>query len=97
MVTAGGLVFQAGSIDRAIRAYAVGNGRELWRAQLPSGARATPMTYVARDGRQYVVISAGGNEEFGKGDYVVAYRAPGTLSPAAHITGAYLNRLPDAA
>jgi glucose dehydrogenase len=35
------------------------------------------MTYrVRRDGRQYVVISAGGGDEFGKGDWIVAFALP---------------------
>lgn len=77
IVTAGGVVFQAGTLDRAVRAYDVRTGSELWRAQLPAGARMTPMTYVsARDGRQYLVVTAGGGKEFGPGDYVMAFALP---------------------
>lgn len=76
IITAGGLIFQSGTIDRQLYAYDVHTGRELWKGALPAGGRATPMTYVGRDGRQYVVISAGGNEEFGEGDSIVAFALP---------------------
>jgi quinoprotein glucose dehydrogenase len=77
IATAGGVIFQAGTLDRAIRAYDVSTGKELWHAQLPAGARSTPMTYVsAGNNRQYVVISAGGGDEFGIGDYVMAFALP---------------------
>ncbi len=36
---------------------------------------AETMTYVM-NGRQFVVISVGGNEDWGKGDYVVAFSLP---------------------
>ena len=62
IVTAGGLVFIAAAQDRMLRAYDIGNGRELWHAQLPAVAAATPMTYVSpTTGRQYVVIASGGH------------------------------------
>ncbi|MDQ2891461.1 MAG: PQQ-binding-like beta-propeller repeat protein, partial [Gemmatimonadota bacterium] len=77
IVTAGGVIFQAGTLDRQVRAFDVSTGRELWHAQLPAGARMTPMTYVsARDGRQYMVVTAGGGKEFGAGDYVIAFALP---------------------
>lgn len=72
IVTAGGLAFIAASFDHFIRAFDVETGRELWRGELPGGARATPMTY-AIGGRQYVVICVGGGDEWGRGDYVVAF------------------------
>ena len=47
------------------------------RAALPGGARATPMTYqVTPGGPQFVVVCVGGNEEWGPGDYVVAFALP---------------------
>lgn len=75
IVTAGGLVFVAATFDHYLRAFDVETGRELWRGKLPAGARATPMTYSA-GGRQYVVICVGGGDEWGKGDYVVAFALP---------------------
>ena len=78
LVTAGGLVFMAGTPDRTMRAYDVDTGEVLWRAVLPRDAMATPMTYVGADGRQYVVVAAGGHGKWGleAGDYVVAFALP---------------------
>jgi quinoprotein glucose dehydrogenase len=72
IVTASGLVFIGATLDRAFRAFDVETGRELWRAPLPAGARATPMTYEA-GGRQFVAIAAGGSGPFGTGDAIVAF------------------------
>jgi len=76
--TAGGLVFIGATVDNAIRAYHIETGRELWKGALPAGAKATPMTFRGpRDGRQYVVIAAGGDGEvFGMSDAIVAFRLP---------------------
>lgn len=77
IVTAGGLAFIAATLDQRIRAVDVETGRELWSAPLPAGGKATPMTYLGADGRQYVVIAAGGDgDRFGRGDAVVAFRLP---------------------
>jgi quinoprotein glucose dehydrogenase len=75
IVTAGGLVFIAAALDRKLHAFDIDTGRELWSADLPAGARATPMTYSA-GGRQYVVIAAGGGGLFGRGDAIVAFALP---------------------
>ena len=75
IVTAGGLVFIGAAMDRALRAFDVETGRELWKGVLPGGARATPMTY-AINGRQYVTVAVGGGDEWGPGDYVVTFALP---------------------
>jgi quinoprotein glucose dehydrogenase len=72
IATAGRLVFMAGTIDRMIRAFDLDTGKELWKTMLPAGGRATPMTYES-GGRQFVVIAAGGGNEFGTGDAIVAF------------------------
>ena len=72
IATAGRLVFMAGTLDRMIRAFDLDSGKELWKAPLPAGGRATPMTYEA-NGRQFVVIAAGGGNEFGTGDAILAF------------------------
>jgi quinoprotein glucose dehydrogenase len=59
IVTAGGLVFIAGTMDERIHAFDKASGEMLWEHELPAGGYATPCTYLA-DGRQYVVIAAGG-------------------------------------
>jgi quinoprotein glucose dehydrogenase len=77
ITTAGGLVFIGAAVDRYFRAYDLKNGRELWKAALPAGGKATPMTYLGSDGRQYVVIAAGGDgKAWGWSDQVVAFALP---------------------
>jgi quinoprotein glucose dehydrogenase len=76
IVTAGGVVFTAGTLEAAIYAFDVQTGKQLWKGTLPTSARSTPMTYLGRNGRQYVVISAGGHGvQVGPaiGDYLVAF------------------------
>ena len=80
IVTAGGIAFIGATTDQYLRAYDLGTGKVLWKARLPAGAQATPMTYRGRDGRQYVVITAGGHGALGTryGDYTIAYALPKT-------------------
>ncbi|RAR48684.1 quinoprotein glucose dehydrogenase [Paraburkholderia unamae] len=77
MVTAGGVIFIGATADNYLRAFNVNNGDLLWQARLPAGGQATPMTYSI-NGRQFVVIAAGGHGSFGTklGDYVIAYALP---------------------
>ncbi|WP_128548535.1 pyrroloquinoline quinone-dependent dehydrogenase [Larkinella soli] len=77
IVTAGGLVFVAGTIDGHLRAFRTQDGSLLWEAALPAGGQATPMTYEV-NGKQYVLIAAGGHGKLGTklGDFVVAYQLP---------------------
>jgi quinoprotein glucose dehydrogenase len=75
--TASGLVFIGATLDAYVRAFDVETGRELWKYKLPAGGKATPMTYLGADGRQYVVISAGGDGKvWGKADSVMAFALP---------------------
>jgi quinoprotein glucose dehydrogenase len=64
IVTAGGLVFIAGTKDEMIRAFDKATGKVLWQAQLPAGGYATPATYLA-GGKQFLVIAAGGAGKLG--------------------------------
>jgi quinoprotein glucose dehydrogenase len=76
IATGGGVVFVAGTLDAAIYAFDVETGKQLWKGKLPTSARATPMTYKGPDGKQYVVIAAGGHQIPGLeplGDYLVAF------------------------
>jgi quinoprotein glucose dehydrogenase len=78
IVTAGGLIFQGGTMDRALRAFSAADGKLLWTGDLPASAHATPMTYEV-GGKQYVVIAAGGSakvDEERQGDGVVAFALP---------------------
>ncbi|HET7898544.1 MAG TPA: c-type cytochrome, partial [Flavisolibacter sp.] len=59
LVTAGGLLFIGATRDEKIRAFDTKNGAVVWEYQLPAGGYATPVTYEV-NGKQYVVIAAGG-------------------------------------
>ena len=60
-MTAGGLVFIAGTNDRRMRAFDTRTGAALWETLLPASGHATPMTYLGpRSGKQFVAIAAGG-------------------------------------
>jgi glucose dehydrogenase len=57
----------------------VEKGTQLWKGDLPTSARSTPMTYRAPNGKQYLVVSAGGHGVEGGaplGDSVVAFALP---------------------
>jgi quinoprotein glucose dehydrogenase len=77
IITAGGLVFAAAAKDPHLRAFDIDSGKELWSAELPASAQATPMTFSA-GGKQYIVICAGGHGKLGskQGDAVVAFALP---------------------
>jgi quinoprotein glucose dehydrogenase len=79
ITTASGLTFIAAATDQYLRAFDTASGEELWRARLPNGGHATPMTYrLHEDGRQYVVVAAGGHGMFQRktGDALVAFALP---------------------
>ncbi len=79
IATRGGLTFIGASQDRYLRAYETATGRELWRARLPAGGQATPLTYwSARSGRQFVLIAAGGHGGLltKAGDDLLAFALP---------------------
>ncbi|MBA3448988.1 MAG: PQQ-binding-like beta-propeller repeat protein, partial [Pseudaminobacter sp.] len=80
IVTGGGVAFHSGTMDYYVRAFDVRNGDELWRDRLPAGGQATPMSFQGADGRQYVVIVAGGHGSTGTkaGDSIIAYALPET-------------------
>ena len=76
-VTAGGLVFCAGTRDELIRAFDKDTGEELWSAKLPKAGTAPPTIYEV-GGRQFVVIAASGGGKIGgpTGDAWTAFALP---------------------
>ncbi len=68
LVTAGDLLFIAATDDNRMRALDTATGRQLWETTMAKRGNANPMTYLGRDGNQYVVISAT--------DTLLAYRLP---------------------
>jgi quinoprotein glucose dehydrogenase len=77
LTTAGGVTFIGATTDDFLRAFDTTTGAELWKARLPAGAQATPMSYAV-DGRQYVVVAAGGHAKLHttRGDHVIAWALP---------------------
>jgi quinoprotein glucose dehydrogenase len=59
VVTAGGLLFIGATYDEKLRAIDTKTGKTVWEYQLPAGGYSTPATYMV-NGKQYVVIAAGG-------------------------------------
>jgi quinoprotein glucose dehydrogenase len=65
LVTAGGLLFIGASTrDRKFHAYDKSTGKLLWEAVMSASGCATPATYEI-DGRQFVVVAAGGGVGWG--------------------------------
>jgi quinoprotein glucose dehydrogenase len=78
VVTAGGLVFiGASNFDKKFRAFDKATGNLLWETKLPFSGNATPITYEV-NGRQFVVIAAGGGKDprSGSGGVYVAFALP---------------------
>ncbi len=76
IVTAGGLLFIAATRDEKFRGFDIRDGALLWDTKLPAGGYATPATYMS-DGRQFVVVAAGGGKMGTKSsDAYVAFALP---------------------
>ena len=76
IVTDGGLIFIGATLDEKFRAFDRDTGKLLWEYKLPHGGYATPATYEI-DGRQFVVIAAGGGKlGTPAGDTYIAFALP---------------------
>ena len=76
IVTGGGLLFIAATQDAKFRAFDSATGRLLWETTLPAAGYATPSTFSV-DGKQFVVIAAGGGKLGSpSGDAYVAFALP---------------------
>ncbi|WOK36112.1 membrane-bound PQQ-dependent dehydrogenase, glucose/quinate/shikimate family [Sphingomonas sp. C3-2] len=77
LTTKSGLTFIGAAAENSVRAFDSRTGAVKWKARVPAGPQATPMTYV-ENGRQYVVFAAGGSAMLGTvpGDYLIAYALP---------------------
>jgi quinoprotein glucose dehydrogenase len=64
IATAGGLVFIGATLDARFRAFDARTGAELWSMKIDATANTVPITYMGRDGKQYVVVAAGGPGRF---------------------------------
>jgi quinoprotein glucose dehydrogenase len=79
LVTAGGLIFHAGTKELVLRAHDTDTGAVLASFDIPAGLHAGPITYKLRpNGKQYLVIAPGGHKRMDSklGDYIIAYTLP---------------------
>ncbi len=78
IATASGLVFIGATNDRRFRAFDGKTGKILWETKLEAGAYNTPITFLGKDGKQYVtaVAAGGGYYDKASGDSIVAFRLP---------------------
>jgi quinoprotein glucose dehydrogenase len=78
MTTAGNLVFIGATVDSRFRAFDARTGEELWVTRLDAPGHAIPSTYMGRNGKQYVVIPAGGGTYLDSetSDSLIAYALP---------------------
>jgi quinoprotein glucose dehydrogenase len=76
--TASGLIFIGATNDSRFRAFDSRTGRELWTAKMDASAYSVPITYQGRDGKQYVVVVAGGGSFWASptADSIIAYALP---------------------
>ncbi len=79
IATAGGLVFVGATDDARFRAFDARTGNEVWTVRLGGAANATPITYLGRDGRQFVVTTSTGGGFFNApltDDSIMAFALP---------------------
>ena len=81
MATASGLVFIGATADKRFRAFDAKTGKELWVVEIDADAKAAPMSFLGRDGRQYVVVMAGGGHQLSRtkpvsGSNLIAFALP---------------------
>ncbi len=76
VVTAGGLLFiGATHYDNKLRAFDKQTGKLLWETLLPFAANATPAVYEL-NGKEYVVVAAGGGRDRASGALYLAFALP---------------------
>jgi quinoprotein glucose dehydrogenase len=68
IATAAGLAFIGATNDHRFRAFDSKTGKELWVTRLDYSAVSVPMTYLGKNGKQYVAIAEGGGQAIGGGD-----------------------------
>ncbi len=79
IATAGGVVFIAATNDSRFHAFASKTGKLLWETKLEASGHTSPLTYMGRDGRQYVALMAAGGGGFlggGSSNTLVAFALP---------------------
>lgn len=102
IATRSGLLFIGATADERFRAFDQETGELLWQAKMSAAGVAGPMTYMGRDGRQYVVIAAGGpgtaayrtNPQWGYRQLLVAFALPREGEQPIDIVTPYPRRMP---
>jgi glucose dehydrogenase len=102
LATGSGLIFIGATADERFRAFDAKTGKMLWETKMSASGVAGPMTYVGRDGRQYVVIAAGGpgtaayltNPQWGYRQLLVAFAIPRPGERTLDIVTPYPKRMP---
>jgi quinoprotein glucose dehydrogenase len=103
LVTRGGVVFIGAATDDRFHAYDTASGKLLWQTKMATSSNAGPMTYISKDGRQYVVIAAGGpgnarrrsaNDNFVFHQTLVAFALPKSGDKEIDIVTPYPKREP---
>jgi quinoprotein glucose dehydrogenase len=102
LATRSGVLFIGATADERFHAYDQKTGKLLWETRMSASGVAGPMTYIGRDGRQYVVIAAGGpgtaayrtNPQWGYRQLLVAFAIPRSGERTLDIVGPYPKRMP---
>ncbi len=105
IATGGGLVFIGATNDSRFRAFDSRTGKLLWETKLEASGHTSPITYLGRDGRQYVALMAAGGGAFlggGLSNTLVAFALPdvprkplpAAVSRAVAVTAAARRELP---
>ena len=102
LATRSGLLFIGATADERFRAFDQKTGKILWETKMSASGVAGPMTYIGRDGRQYVVIAAGGpgtaayrtSPQWGYRQLLVAFAIPRPGERALDIVTPYPRRMP---
>ncbi len=97
IATAGGLVFIAATNDSRFRAFESRTGRLLWEQPIDANGHTIPITYLGKDGKQYVAIMAGGGGGYFGGtpsDSVIAFALGEGRAPASDSTVSRIERQP---
>lgn len=79
IATNGGVVFIGATNDSQFRAFDSRTGKLLWETKLEASGHTSPITYMGRDGRQYVALMAAGGGAFlggGLSNSLVAFALP---------------------
>ncbi|MFL6447931.1 MAG: PQQ-binding-like beta-propeller repeat protein [Bryobacteraceae bacterium] len=94
LATAGGVIFIGATNDSRFRAFDSLTGTELWKTKLEATANSTPVSYLGRNGKQYVVVAAGGPDHLrnvgdtstNSSDTVVAFALSEKELPGSNVT-----------